>query len=290
MNQDTQLDKGTADLHMHTTVSDGTIDIERRVELASDRGIGSIAITDHDIIADTLDAPTEKFGGIEVITGVEVRAEILDTKIEILGYFVDPSDDGLQAMLGKAREFRRERNRTLVSNLAEATGLALSYDDLSDSVQGNLGRPHMADVLVQRSVVDTVSEAFDQYLGETGEAFVPMQRLPAAEVLARIHDAGGTTSLAHPGRIRTDTETVEQMVEQLDGLGLDGIEVRYPYGSVKNPDYASIGVEEAAEVANRFDLIPTGGSDCHGPDSGKFRMGEVRINRTVLERLRDCTD
>lgn len=288
MIDETILETGVADLHIHTTASDGTIGVGRRVELAAERDLDAIAITDHDVIADALTERTERRDGVELIAGVEIRADLFDTKIEILGHFVDPTHEGLLETLKHAREFRRQRNADLVANLAEATGLDFSYEDLAASVDGNLGRPHLADVLIEAGVVDSVGEAFGEYLAEEGEAFVPMERLPVAEVVETIHAAGGTASLAHPGRIRASADAVAEMLDELTNLGLDGLEVQYPYGAETSDDYADVDVATAADLTERFDLIPTGGSDCHGPDSGKFRQGEVRVERDVLDRLRSA--
>jgi len=282
------MSSGNTDLHTHTTVSDGTIGIARRVEFAAERGLDAIAITDHDVVADELNAPVDQRGEITLITGVEVRADLFDTKIEVLGYFVDPANEDLRSMLQRARKFRRQRNRDLVSNLGEVTELNPTYEELAGSVDGNLGRPHLAAYLKEEDVVDSIGEAFEKYLGEDGSAYVAMRRLPAREVVETIQKAGGLASLAHPGRIRTDAETVAQMVERLAEMGMDGIEAWYPYGDGRDPTYAAVGVDDALNLAELHDLLMTGGSDCHGPDSGKFRMGEVRVPEASFRRLVDA--
>lgn len=279
-------DERVADLHVHTTASDGTVDSSERVSQAAERGLDAVAITDHDVIADPVTEPATIRDGVEVVAGVEVRADLFDTKVEVLGYYVDPTDPDLRAMLERARGFRRQRNRELVERLSAATGLELSYEELSESVEGNLGRPHLAERLLEEGIVDGIGEAFDEYLAEGGAAFVPMERLPVEEVVATIQDAGGVASLAHPGRIRTDAETVDRMVEELAAVGIDGIETWYPYGEDRDDDYADVGVEDALALADRHGLIPTGGSDCHGPGSGKFRIGDVGVPADALDRVR----
>jgi predicted metal-dependent phosphoesterase TrpH len=274
-----------ADLHMHTPASDGTIGAERRAAIAADRGLDAIAITDHDSISERLTDRQETIDGVDVITGIEVRADLLDTKIEILGYFVDPADEALQEMLARARGFREQRNRALVENLSSLTDLDLSYEDLSEEVDGNLGRPHLARRLVDSGVVSSIGEAFDEHLARDGQAFVPMERLDYEDVIETIHGAGGITSLAHPGRIRADAETVEEMVGLLADAGLDAVEVWYPYGAESSPEYADVTVSDAASLAETFDLLKTGGSDCHGPDSGKFRLGERGVSAEILQLL-----
>jgi predicted metal-dependent phosphoesterase TrpH len=274
-----------ADLHMHTPASDGTLEVARRAAVAAERDLDTIAITDHDIIADRLTERVETVDGVSVITGVEVRADLFDTKIEILGYYVDPSHEGLQTMLSRTRGFRKERNRQLVQNLSSLTGLDFSYDQLAASAEGTLGRPHLAQRLVDEGVVSSIGSAFDKYLAEEGAAFVPMKRLDYTEVIETIHDAGGVTSLAHPGRIRANADTVKERVETLANAGLDGIEVWYPYGRETSDEYADIGAEDAHDLAERFDLLLTGGSDCHGPDTGKFRLGKCGVTRDQLNSL-----
>jgi predicted metal-dependent phosphoesterase TrpH len=263
------IESGIADLHLHTVASDGTDTVDQRVEQANERDLDAIAITDHDRIPDELSAPLTNRQSIEVVTGAEIRADIEGTKVEILGYFVDPSSNTLSDVLEQARAYRRERNRRLISELNAVTPLELDYHELSESVRGGLGRPHLAGVLVEEGLVEDVGAAFEQYLAEDGSCFVPMERIDYPEVLAAIHEAGGVTSLAHPGRIRTDD--VDSILETLARTGLDAIETKYPYR-----DGVSFGVDAARTAVERLDLLATGGSDCHGTQSEKFRIGSVR--------------
>lgn len=278
------MENGYADLHLHTTNSDGTSTVKERIEQAKERGLSAIAITDHDCIPTVLNSTRTLRDGVEVVTGVEIRADIFDTKIEILGYYIDPANDALNSVLERVRGYREKRNRKMVDRLTEVTGLDVTYESLNDSVDGTLGRPHLADLLIDEGFVDTVSEAFDEYLAEEGDVYVPMERVPYDEVIDAVHEAGGVASLAHPGRIRSDR--VPEMVEKLANNGLDAIEVWYPYGEVRSDEYSDIGVEDAEHLAEEYGLLKTGGSDCHGPGSGKFRIGEVTITEEQLLRLR----
>jgi predicted metal-dependent phosphoesterase TrpH len=263
---------GVADLHVHTTASDGTCSVDDRASQARDIGLEAVAITDHDTVADSLDDRRSLHGTLELVTGVEVRADALDTKVELLGYYLDPTDPDLDDLLERVRSYRRDRNRQIVDRLqAEANGI--------------LGRPHIADVLIHEGIVDSVGTAFDQYLGSDGAAFVPMERVSAAEVFEAIQSAGGVVSLAHPGRIRADD--VAPIVEHLVANGLDAIEVPYPYDAAPADGYADIDPTDAAAFAEQYGLLHTGGSDCHGPGSGKYRLGEVRITRQELDAVRD---
>lgn len=131
------------DLHVHTVESDGTDTLKERVQQAQRRDLEAIAITDHDRISDQLEAGSQQYGDLEVVTGVEIRADLLDTKIELLGYFVDPSDQTLNSVLERARTYRRDRNRKLVHQLNNTTGLNLDYEELTTEVRGEIGRPHL---------------------------------------------------------------------------------------------------------------------------------------------------
>jgi hypothetical protein len=199
----------------------------------------------------------------------------------LLGYFVNPDTPALKEVLAQAREYRAERNRTLAARLTELTDHRFDYERLADSAPGMLGRPHFAQRLVAEGVVDSVGEAFEEYLGAEGKAYVPMERVPHERVIEALHDAGGLVSLAHPGRM--DRLDLTAAVARLAKTGLDALEVRYPYG----PDPA-ITVDEAAALADEHGLLHTGGSDCHGPGSGKFRIGDVRLPRAELRALADA--
>jgi predicted metal-dependent phosphoesterase TrpH len=282
-----ELDEsGGADLHVHTTASDGTVGVGHRIDEAIRLGLDAIAITDHDVINDDLRSPRTETEDLEIVTGVEVRGELFDTKVEILGYYVDPSNDELRTTLHRVREFRRERNAGLVDRVNATAGVDLDIETLREEVQGNLGRPHVAEALLEANVVESISEAFERYLANGADAFVPMERLPVEGVIAAIHAAGGAASLAHPGRIRADRADVEAMVDRLTDFGLDAIEVSYPYREDLSEAYAPIGTVEAATLADHHGLISTGGSDCHGPGSGKHRLGAVRVDTDALSTLR----
>jgi predicted metal-dependent phosphoesterase TrpH len=277
------LKKGVADLHMHTTASDGTSTVKDRVEQAEERGVETIAITDHDCIHSTLKEPVQKKNGVEVITGVEIKADFSGTKIEILGYLLNPEDDSLGSLLKEVRRYRRERNQKLVENFIEVTGIDTSYDEMAERARGQLGRPHFARLLIQEDLVESISEAFDEYLGENGDIYVPTERVDYTRVIDSIHEAGGVASLAHPGRI--DSSRVPEMVKEMSEYGLDGIEVWYPYGDISRGYDSGVGVEESLELAKKHSLFSTGGSDCHGDGSSKFRIGKIRAPAESVESL-----
>lgn len=275
---------GIADLHIHTVASDGTCSIAERVKQAKNCDLTAIAITDHDSLSSNIEGRTTHINSLELITGVEVRADVKDTKVELLGYFVDPYDQQLDDMLTEIRDYRRDRNKRLIKRLHKTTSFDQSYNNIRTEADGILGRPHIANMLIEEGIVDSIGEAFDKYLASNGSAFVPMKRISASDVIDTIQNAGGVVSLAHPGRIRT--ENINGIVNNLIESGLDAIEVKYPYNRTMSGDYADVSVEDVAVIAEEHELIQTGGSDCHGPGSGKFRIGDVRVSGEQLNALR----
>ena len=282
-----RLDEGAADLHIHTTASDGTSTVKERVEQAKNAGLKAIAITDHDGISDTLKEPVEEMSEVEVVTGVEVKADVFDTKIEILGYYVNPENETLDTVLKEVRGYREERNREMVERFVSVTGIDISYEGMRERAGGQVGRPDFARLLVEEGLVDSVQEAFDEYLAEDGDIYVPTKRVDYRRVVDAIHDAGGVSSLAHPGRI--DSDRVPETVEEMSEYGLDGIEVWYPYGKTSRDYESEVGVERAIDLAEEHGLLRTGGSDCHGKGSDKFRIGDVRVPEKDLDKLRSAS-
>lgn len=283
---------GIADLHTHTTASDGTSTVAERVEQARERGLEAVAVTDHDRIPDELDERSRTVEGVELITGVEVKAEARGTKVEILGYYVDPGAEGLKEILRRVRRYREERNREVTERFVEVTGIETSYEEMCERADGGLGRPHFARLLVEEGLVETVSEAFEEYLGEDGDIYLPSEKVGYSSTVRAIHEAGGVASLAHPGRIDVDADAdeggVPAMVEEMAQNGLDGIEVWYPYGDISSGRGSDVGIEEALGLAEEHGLLRTGGSDCHGEGSEKFRIGDVRVPAEDLRRLRSA--
>jgi predicted metal-dependent phosphoesterase TrpH len=272
---------------MHTTASDGKSGVDDRIEQAHRQDLDAIAITDHDCISEDLSEPTQRYDGLEVITGVEIKADIFETKVEILGYYVDANSDKLTELLEEVRGYREERNKRMTQNFIDETGIDTSYEDLKSSIDGQLGRPHFARLLVKEGVVDSVSEAFDKYLADSGPIYVPTERASTERVIGAIRGAGGVASLAHPGRI--DTNRVPEMIDEMSEEGLSGIEVWYPYGELSQERASGFGVEDASRLAEEHGLVRTGGSDCHGEGSDKFRIGDVRVPRDSLESLRSLS-
>ncbi|MFB6186884.1 MAG: PHP domain-containing protein [Halobacteriaceae archaeon] len=277
-----------ADLHIHTTASDGTATVSERVTQARKKGLDAIAITDHESISSSLASRRDVRDNVEVITGVEIRADLLGSKVEILGYYVDPDDESLLAVLNRIQRYREERNEKIMENLSATTGIEISKSTVP-TPRGSLGRPHLADYLVEQGVVSSVQKAFDYYLADDAECFVPMRRVDYDEVIEAVQNAGGVASLAHPGYIQADSVGLEEIVKRLADAGLDAIEGKYPYEETDGRG-GKFSYLTAKKFAESHELLLTGGTDCHGPDSGKFRIGSEGISSDLLESIRECAD
>lgn len=276
-----------ADLHTHTTHSDGTDSVETVVETARERGFDAVAITDHDTLHEELDFRSEEWDGIELISAAEVGARIDGTDIEILGYFLKTSCPHLLELTDRIEELREERMKEMVEKVDEMIDPELAMEDVRANADGTLARPHLAKALKQKGVVDTVSEAFDEFIGDEQPGFVATKKLSAEEVIQRIHENGGVASLAHPGR---DLENdPDETVAKLADLGLDAIEVPYSYDRLEGEHNIEMYFKEdrAKELAEENDLLISGGSDSHGTESEKDYIGNVKLEMEKVEKLRE---
>lgn len=271
-----------ADLHMHTTASDGTDTVEKRVKDAKQKDLSCIAITDHDTINSDLKERKKDIGGLKLVTGSEIKAGLRGEKIEILGYFLDPSDSGIQNLFEKIKEYRETRMRKMVDKINGLIDKHIELKTVMEKANTSVGRPHLARTLVEKGIVEDVGEAFDQYISMGGPGYVPSEKADAGEVIDVIHENGGVASLAHPGRSLKE-EKAYDMVEDLAKKGLDAIETSYTY-DIQDRDF-NFRVEKAMEIAKNLDLLPTGGSDCHGSESFKYFLGEVRFPYKHVKKL-----
>ncbi|MFB6099665.1 MAG: PHP domain-containing protein [Candidatus Nanohalobium sp.] len=285
-------DSKVTDLHMHTSASDGTDSVQERIEDAAEKGLDAIALTDHDTINPGLDERVyvDDEAGVEVITGAEIKCEVQGSGIEILSYFLDPNSDEINSLLEKNSQLREQRIKDMIGNLNEVLDYDLTEEEVFDQVEGNPGRPHVADALEKAGAVDTQQEAFDEYIGEDCPAYIPTPKQDAEEVIETVLEDGGVPVLAHPGRDLEESEA-EDIVEELVGYGLKGIEVMYSWEHKKANNFGiSFAEEKCRELAEEYDLIWTGGSDCHGSGSDKYLIGSVELPYSHVERLKERAD
>ncbi len=270
------IDVRRADLHTHTLCSDGQLSPTELVAKARQCGLKALAITDHDCIDGLAEAQAAGARyGVEVVAGVELSVTVAEVEVHLLGYFFDPDHPGLRAHLAAFQERRRERALRMVERL-NTLGVPLTFEEVEAQAQGQaLGRPHLAQALLNGGYVETSQEAFEQYISDRGPAFVPKPMFPAQEALALLHEAGGIGVLAHPGHWTGDT-TVMALIQ----AGLDGLETIHPSHDASLTQYYR-------RLARDFFLLETGGSDYHGPRPDVAdAMGRYTIPYPWLDRAR----
>ncbi|MBK6768460.1 MAG: PHP domain-containing protein [Ardenticatenales bacterium] len=271
------------DLHTHTTASDGTLTPPELVAHAAAARLLTLAITDHDTTdAIAPAAAAAEAHGITLIAGVELGTEDERGEHDILGYFVDVADPPFQSLLETIRAHRHVRAVAIVERL-RAAGAPLAIDDvLALSDGGAIGRPHVARALVAIGWAEDVSDAFNRFLGTGRPAHVGRYRLSPAEACAAIRAAGGVPVLAHPtppGNPWSDPKRLRTMLGPLADAGLGGLECYYT-------GYTARVNRWLAVLADHFGLVPSGGSDFHGPHRPRSVLGAVRVPEDTVERLR----
>ncbi len=272
------------DLHTHTTSSDGSLSPTQLVEHAIQLGLDTLAITDHDTTQGLPEARTAINGRpLKLIPGVELSAQFQNREMHILGYFIDPTNRQFQTRLEALRSTRIDRIKEIVDQLNNL-GIDITLNEVEQAAAlGTIGRPHIAHVLVTKGYVATMKDAFEQFLGTRGKAYVPRVVPEAGEIIRWIIDAEGIPVLAHPywEGFNRDTSTVacKTLVEQ----GLRGIEVFYGNFSARQISF-NLG------LAKQFDLLITGGSDFHGEFKPDIKLGKGRdslhVPTKVVEQLR----
>lgn len=263
------------DLHTHSTASDGELTPAELVQLAIERGLDVIALTDHDS-CDGIDAILDAARGtsLEVIPGVELSADVPQTEVHILGYWIDWHQPHFQAMLAKFRDGRYGRAEKMTRKLA-ALGVPISFERVK-AIAGDaaIGRPHIAQALLEAGHIATLTEAFDKYIGRNGPAYVERFRLTPEDAVTLILQAGGIPVLAHP---RDVTNWIELLVK----VGLVGLEVHYGM-------YDEATRADLARWARQYGLIATGGSDFHGLNKMAHMsgLGEANVPSNVVAQLK----
>lgn len=257
------------DLHCHTTCSDGSDPPAALVRLAAEAGIRHLSITDHDTTAAYDQAePAAGALGLELLVGVELSLDFAGGTFHLLGYLIDRSCPALVGALARVQEWRATRNVRMVERLA-AMGLPIDQAGVEGvAAGGQIGRPHLARVLVDRGAAATVAEAFERYLGRDSPAYVPRPRLSPAEGIALVHAAGGVAVLAHPYQLRLGDAALRENLRTWSELGLDGVEVYYSR-------HTPMMVEQYLGLAREFDLVVTGGSDYHGLAKPDIALGDL---------------
>lgn len=280
------------DLHTHSTASDGTLTPTQLMKSAKSAGLVGIALTDHDTGNGLKEAATAaKELGLRFVPGIEISADYpLPGQMHILGHFIDPDSHALADMSTQLLAARNARNPQIVARLNEL-GCRITMKQVEDIAHRNvpagqpvvIARPHIAQALVEASCVANIKDAFTIYLGTTGAAYFPKERLSPRQAIECIHAAGGLATLAHPIHLMAQNYAhLATIVNHVAEAGMDGIEC---WHSDHNDQFAALCVE----LAKKYALIPTGGSDFHGSPKPDVRLGlgrsNVRVPVEVLDNL-----
>ncbi len=264
-----------ADLHLHTKYSDGTFSPEELVLHAQQHGLACIALTDHDTVEGC--APTAAACAavrMEFIPGTELTAEHQDIEVHILGFFLDIENKTLLKRIAKFQSVRQNRIHEMVAALNKL-GIPLKAESVFALANcKSPGRPHVARAMVKEKLIGGLDEAFEKYLKKGRPAWVPKTKMSAAEGVELIHQAGGLAVMAHPGLNRTD-----DIIPDLVDAGLDGIECFHT-------KHSTAMSERYLEIADKYHLLVTGGSDCHGYSKAKPLIGTVRLPYEHVEKLK----
>ena len=270
---------GKAELHAHTTYSDGVLSPSDLVAEAERADLTALAITDHDIVSGVAPARASALDlDLEIVAGVEFSTNLENHEIHMLGLFVDDANDELIKCTDQARRFRRQRAVEIVERL-NSLGIGVEFTAVESAAGcGSIGRPHIAKAIVEADEkTDNVNEAFRRFIGIGRPAFVPKLTVGAEEVISVVHRAGGVAILAHPASSRVQPDQIGALAE----LGLDGFELVHP-------TYTSNARKKFKRLIDDMGLLPSGGSDFHGPPVGTTRLGEYAVSLQWLEALREA--
>jgi predicted metal-dependent phosphoesterase TrpH len=269
------------DLHTHTTYSDGTLTPPELVQLAVERDLAVLAVTDHDSTEGLSQAFDAAAGTeLEIVPGVEFSTVHDGHGIHVLAYWMDLEDEEFQAELRRLREDRWTRGQRMVKRLQEL-GHPISFDRVEEIAEGkNIVRPHIAQALVEAEVVSSIDEAFTpELIANDGRAYVEKHALDPVDALALIKRARGVAVVAHPGLFREGLGVPDEVLERMVEAGLDGIEAAHP-------DHPPEAEERYRDMARQRELVATGSSDCHGTRYDPIRLGSVTTDPDEFVRLK----
>ncbi len=263
------------DLHIHSDRSDGQLSFKAIVGYALQIGLKAISITDHDNISALESA--EKYSkqqGLEFVSGMEISARMTKFDIHILGYFFDYKSRRLIEYVNYFQNERYKRAIKIVKNLNKC-GISLSCDAINQlSRDKSIGRPHIAQALVEQKFVANYQQAFDRYIGDGRPCAVPKYKILPEEAISLINQAGGLSVLAHPAMDITD-DGIYKLIKS----GLEGIETLHPRHNQHQVDHLR-------ELAKTYHLVETGGSDCHGNNGNNIQIGCMNVPYVFVENMK----
>lgn len=267
---------GKVDLHIHTTFSDGTLTPYEVVEKGYYKNLSALGITDHDTMEGIAAAEIagKKFG-VEIIPGFEFSTDYEGNELHILGYYCSQDNAILTEILNIVKDSRFERMVSMVEKIKKL-GLNIELSDILKTIKGDiLGRPHLAAVICQKGYCKSSREAFQKYIGKDCPAYVERFKVNTFEAIDMIVKAGGIPVLAHPGIYDAD-----ELIPLLKNGGLSGIEVFHP-------DHDINAIFRYKEIASKYDLLITGGSDFHDQEIGSSTLlGNITVDYTCVEKMK----
>ncbi len=272
--------KSYIDLHLHTTASDGTFSPTQVVKIALELKLKAIAITDHDTVSDIEEAiKAAKNEPIEIIPGIEFSTEINSESFHIVGLFVDYKDKDLLKLTHQIRNAREIRAKKIIEKVnALEKGPKITFKEIQEISDGLIGRPHIGEIMIRKGYAETLTEVFENYLRRGGSCYVPRFKLTPKEAIKFLKKIKSIPILAHPGYISEEIN-LEAFIHELKETGLMGLEVYYP-------SHTKGQIEDFKELAKKFDLLVSGGTDCHGKlNEGPF-IGSLNIPYYLLEEIK----
>lgn len=263
------------DLHIHTTYSDGLLTPEEVVEKAKELDLSAIAIADHDAVGGIERAKkVGKVYDLEVVPCVELSCLFDNIDIHLLGYFLDYRNPELLDFLEKVQRQRLERAKKIIGKLSDQ-GIKIEMERvLAIAGSGSVGRPHIAQILLEEGYVNDLNEAFMKFIGYHCPAYVPKMEIDLPGGIALIKKYQGVPILAHPGTYPRD-----KVIPEAIAAGIMGIEVWHP-------EHNPVEIQSLLMIAKKENLLVTGGSDCHGGRKGEVLIGKVRIPDAYLQKLK----
>lgn len=272
------------DLHVHSNKSDGSYTPTELVDYAIEKGLSAFALTDHDTTAGVAEAVSyAKDKPVEVIPGVELSTEYEGRDIHIVGLYVNQEAPGFSDYLKEFQATRETRNEKMCELLREH-GIPITVEDLKNEFPGAvITRGLYAKYMYQKGYIKNMQVAFERYIGDHCSCFVPREKITPEQAVEFIKSAGGLAVLAHPTLYHMSRVRLDTLVERLKAAGLDGIEAKYT-------TYSSTDEREMKEIAKKFDLVISGGSDFHGTTKPKTDLGigygKLYLHDSILEDLK----
>jgi predicted metal-dependent phosphoesterase TrpH len=266
-----------ADLHIHSSYSDGALSPHEIIAIAKKENLKCISITDHDCIESQYQIQMELQDNKDliIIPGVEISAKYKECEVHILGYYIDIYNQRLKSEIEKLHNSRINRSKEIIYNLNKF-GIDLDIDQLL-ATNSTIGRGNIAQMMVDKGYVADYKAAFNSYLSKGKCAYVEGEKLDYKEVLSLINECGGISVLAHPGKIYKNIG-IESIIKEFKSYGMKGLEVYHPSHSIEQRNYFY-------NLSKKYKLLITGGSDFHSYEKSKFTIGSNGINEELLNKL-----